>query len=463
MGTPPSSAHCRRWRSLAARSTTGPLVRPVSRPASTSSRFAATWSIPSSAASGSTISAKPPDTSPTFAPAACTVSMSSRAPGDSSTASRTAAITGSASRPASVATRSRREAAKSSSPRIARSVMSATSSRAPACSASSSMTSAVMRVESTSITSSPTPSATSSPAVTALSTARAVAGPRSSAARRAAPSTASVRSSRPEAAPSGPAQLAPSWRAVTETANQPGREVSSTSGEGEPGGAASSPRACSTRLGGNGRAETRPIRTRVTATPYGAGGRRRRGCSAGDVHALGDHRDAGLGDREATLAVTFGVHALVGAVVNPHVLVHDRPLDDGVAADVDVLEDHRVTHRGPGVDLGGRGDHRAHHLAAGDDDALGDEGVQGVPQALPVPVDELGRRVARVAGEQRPLVVVEVEHRAHRDERSEEHTSELQSRGHLVCRLLLEKKKNRILNTIFRSSISTMLKKFIII
>src|SRR5690625_3825079 len=29
--------------------------------------------------------------------------------------------------------------------------------------------------------------------------------------------------------------------------------------------------------------------------------------------------------------------------------------------------------------------------------------------------------------------------------RSEEHTSELQSRGHLVCRLLLEKKKTQIL------------------
>src|SRR5437870_9553691 len=29
-------------------------------------------------------------------------------------------------------------------------------------------------------------------------------------------------------------------------------------------------------------------------------------------------------------------------------------------------------------------------------------------------------------------------------ERSEEHTSELQSRGHLVCRLLLEKKKKLI-------------------
>src|SRR5207253_6797468 len=32
---------------------------------------------------------------------------------------------------------------------------------------------------------------------------------------------------------------------------------------------------------------------------------------------------------------------------------------------------------------------------------------------------------------------------AGRTERSEEHTSELQSRGHLVCRLLLEKKKER--------------------
>src|SRR5690554_7587823 len=31
---------------------------------------------------------------------------------------------------------------------------------------------------------------------------------------------------------------------------------------------------------------------------------------------------------------------------------------------------------------------------------------------------------------------------ASRDIRSEEHTSELQSRPHLVCRLLLEKKKN---------------------
>src|SRR3989442_11919192 len=36
-------------------------------------------------------------------------------------------------------------------------------------------------------------------------------------------------------------------------------------------------------------------------------------------------------------------------------------------------------------------------------------------------------------------------------ERSEEHTSELQSRPHLVCRLLLEKKKNRN-NNIYANS-----------
>src|SRR2546422_4222744 len=35
--------------------------------------------------------------------------------------------------------------------------------------------------------------------------------------------------------------------------------------------------------------------------------------------------------------------------------------------------------------------------------------------------------------------------------RSEEHTSELQSRLHLVCRLLLEKKKKKILNLLKHS------------
>src|SRR5258708_8366235 len=38
------------------------------------------------------------------------------------------------------------------------------------------------------------------------------------------------------------------------------------------------------------------------------------------------------------------------------------------------------------------------------------------------------------------------------DERSEEHTSELQSPDHLVCRLLLEKKKTNRPNTCTRSA-----------
>src|SRR2546422_5424095 len=43
------------------------------------------------------------------------------------------------------------------------------------------------------------------------------------------------------------------------------------------------------------------------------------------------------------------------------------------------------------------------------------------------------------------LVVKRMRHRWILVERSEEHTSELQSRLHLVCRLLLEKKKNKIM------------------
>src|SRR5690625_6638123 len=43
----------------------------------------------------------------------------------------------------------------------------------------------------------------------------------------------------------------------------------------------------------------------------------------------------------------------------------------------------------------------------------------------------------------RYLAVFSVQGNIHRYPRSEEHTSELQSRGHLVCRLLLEKRKTR--------------------
>src|SRR3712207_8199667 len=64
--------------------------------------------------------------------------------------------------------------------------------------------------------------------------------------------------------------------------------------------------------------------------------------------------------------------------------------------------------------------------------------------------------VEEVAAEQahRPPGPVERVHRdlggAHQRLRSEEHTSELQSRQYLVCRLLLEKKKHSHHNIVFR-------------
>src|SRR2546422_6346572 len=66
--------------------------------------------------------------------------------------------------------------------------------------------------------------------------------------------------------------------------------------------------------------------------------------------------------------------------------------------------------------------------------------------ALPIYLVTLARRtgikavVERDLGEQRESVGLLLLHRR----RSEEHTSELQSRLHLVCRLLLEKKKNSV-------------------
>src|SRR3712207_7773273 len=68
------------------------------------------------------------------------------------------------------------------------------------------------------------------------------------------------------------------------------------------------------------------------------------------------------------------------------------------------------------------------------------------PRAFVVPAEEradglISRHYARLQQEMRVLGA-HVEH-LHRDvpARSEEHTSELQSRQYLVCRLLLEKKK----------------------
>src|SRR5690625_5510569 len=58
----------------------------------------------------------------------------------------------------------------------------------------------------------------------------------------------------------------------------------------------------------------------------------------------------------------------------------------------------------------------------------------------------------RVAGRLRAKAAATAGGRPRTAPRSEEHTSELQSRGHLVCRLLLEKKKKTVLEQKDRKS-----------
>src|SRR2546430_9781424 len=73
-----------------------------------------------------------------------------------------------------------------------------------------------------------------------------------------------------------------------------------------------------------------------------------------------------------------------------------------------------------------------------DSDVLEDTpGGEGLPRGFGAP--EFGRPVGdRVIEGDMGVTPIE-----QLDERSEEHTSELQSQSNLVCRLLLEKKKNK--------------------
>src|SRR3712207_8695326 len=71
---------------------------------------------------------------------------------------------------------------------------------------------------------------------------------------------------------------------------------------------------------------------------------------------------------------------------------------------------------------------------------LGEQRARGRLQVGPHPLD-VHRHPAREADAQ-VLHVVQEDRRVREDHRSEEHTSELQSRQYLVCRLLLEKNKS---------------------
>src|SRR5436305_3581676 len=77
-----------------------------------------------------------------------------------------------------------------------------------------------------------------------------------------------------------------------------------------------------------------------------------------------------------------------------------------------------------------------------------DAACSAVPLLLP-PRDEIGHVARHPIGIDRRALLEERRHPLLG--RSEEHTSELQSRPHLVCRLLLEKKKKKTLASDYTS------------
>ena len=105
----------------------------------------------------------------------------------------------------------------------------------------------------------------------------------------------------------------------------------------------------------------------------------------------------------------LGVDADRGVLGEHDVLVEDGLVHAGAAVDDHAVEQDRVHDLRPGVDAHVRGEHRVMHLAAGDDDAGGDDRIGGVAQTVAACMHELGRR--QVAGHRvdRPLRVVQVE------------------------------------------------------
>jgi diguanylate cyclase (GGDEF)-like protein/PAS domain S-box-containing protein len=159
-GRPRSSATSSSTRRFSAPSTTRPqgrgTSRPVSRPSASSSTLARAKSMPSRCFTRSEKKVKPPLTSSVFRPALRQASMKASTPGLSCSRSSATACSADSGTPASRASLRLRLSLKLViSPRIAASVMAATSDRRPAASAISSMHSIEISVESMSKAASP--------------------------------------------------------------------------------------------------------------------------------------------------------------------------------------------------------------------------------------------------------------------------------------------------------------------
>src|SRR5690554_6979319 len=74
--------------------------------------------------------------------------------------------------------------------------------------------------------------------------------------------------------------------------------------------------------------------------------------------------------------------------------------------------------------------------------------IRRPPRSTLFPYTTLFRSLLAAAAEDGVALRVASAYRSADHQRSEEHTSELQSRPHLVCRLLLEKKKNTVTATL---------------
>ena len=130
----------------------GPITRPVSLSSMISSSLARAISKVSCWRSRSVKKVNPPDTSTVLKPAACAPVNNSLAPKESKSLSSNTCCKAVASKPFNSATRCVKLSRKSNSPRMADSVIAATSFFKPCMSAISSMHSMVISVESISIT-----------------------------------------------------------------------------------------------------------------------------------------------------------------------------------------------------------------------------------------------------------------------------------------------------------------------
>src|SRR3989442_6736436 len=85
-------------------------------------------------------------------------------------------------------------------------------------------------------------------------------------------------------------------------------------------------------------------------------------------------------------------------------------------------------------------------IYAADEPVSAEQLATALGEAKPAVQAALDELVASYAGEERGIEIRAVAG-GYKMYRSEEHTSELQSRPHLVCRLLLEKKKKKVKRT----------------